>query len=263
MENSTQKTYTCGLLTELRSGGNVVNYEYDHKRRKTAVKLNGTTHATINYSADDEAEKYVQVFDANGGVLMLYKDNAGNVTKSQFMGGTMTECTYNSKNQLTALSDGFSSDRVTVTYDGLDRQKTYASTNFTSTNSYDDFGNVSSVTQSGEGARTYTYAYKDNAARDLESITTGVYKFSPQTDKLGRNAGREISNNAVKVAGEYIYYRKVGDHATNMPSSVRYGRKQCDKFLIVEGAKYATIKSAISKRYLKTVNLPSATRTTL
>ena len=239
VENSTQKTYTCGLLTELRSGGNVVNYEYDHKRRKTAVKLNGTTHATINYSADDEAEKYVQVFDANGGVLMLYKDNAGNVTKSQFMGGTMTECTYNSKNQLTALSDGFSSDRVTVTYDGLDRQKTYASTNFTSTNSYDDFGNVSSVTQSGEGARTYTYAYKDNAARDLESITTGVYKFSPQTDKLGRNAGREISNNAVKVAGEYIYYRKVGDHATNMPSSVRYGRKQGDKFLIVEGAKYA------------------------
>lgn len=34
VENSTQKTYTCGLLTELRSGGNVVNYEYDHKRRK-------------------------------------------------------------------------------------------------------------------------------------------------------------------------------------------------------------------------------------
>jgi len=31
----------------------------------------------------------------------------------------------------------------------------------------------------------------------------------------------------------------VGDHATNMPSSVRYGRKQGDKFLIVEGAKYA------------------------
>lgn len=92
------------------------------------------------------------------------------------------------------------------------------------------------ITQSGEGARTYTYAYKDNAARDLESITTGVCKFSPQTDKLGRNAGREISNNADKVAGEYIYYRKVGDHATNMPSSVRYGRKQGDKFLIVEGA---------------------------
>ncbi|MCX4287724.1 MAG: hypothetical protein OSJ68_10660, partial [Clostridia bacterium] len=40
-ENSTQTAYTCGEVTELRSGNNVVNYTYDHKRRKTAIDING------------------------------------------------------------------------------------------------------------------------------------------------------------------------------------------------------------------------------
>ena len=63
-------------------------------------------------------------------------------------------------------------------------------TEYTEAYAYDKYGKVSSVTQSGAVTRTYTYAYKDNAARELESITTGAYKFSPQTDKLGRNAAR-------------------------------------------------------------------------
>ena len=237
-ENSTQTRYTCGQVTELVSGNNTVNYEYDYKRRKTAVKLNGTTHVSVGYSADDAEEETVTVTDANGGVFTCIKDSRGNIKKTAFNSATQVENTYNTKGQFVSLSDKVSNETVNVTYDTLDRQETYSCGNYTETNSYDDFGKVGSVTQSGDGGRTYTYAYKDNAARDLESITTGVYKFSPQTDKLGRNAGREISNNSVKVAGEYIYYRKVGDHATNMPSSVRYGRKQGDEFVIMEGAKY-------------------------
>lgn len=42
----------------------------------------------------------------------------------------------------------------------------------------------------------------------------------------------------VKLAAEYIYYRKVGDHATNMPSAVYFGKKSGDKFPIAESIKY-------------------------
>ena len=69
-------------------------------------------------------------------------------------------------------------------------------------------------------------------------ITTGAYKFSPQTDKLGRNAGREIWKDNAKFAAEYIYYRKVGDHATNMPGSVYFGKKKGDILSITENIKY-------------------------
>ena len=43
-------------------------------------------------------------------------------------------------------------------------------------------------------------------------------------DKLGRNAGREIWKDSAKFAAEYIYYRKVGDHATNRVNTVYYGK---------------------------------------
>ena len=69
-------------------------------------------------------------------------------------------------------------------------------------------------------------------------ITTGAYKFSPQTDKLGRNVGREIWKDNAKLAAEYIYYRKAGDHATNMPSSVYFGKKKGDILSISESVKY-------------------------
>ena len=103
---------------------------------------------------------------------------------------------------------------------------------------YDKYGQVSSVAQSGAATRTYSYAYKETAAHDLASIGTGTYNFLPQTDKLGRNAGREITESDVKLAAEYIYYRKVGDHATNMPSAVYFGKKSGDKFPIAESIKY-------------------------
>lgn len=127
------------------------------------------------------------------------------------------------------------------TYDRLTNytRKAGDATEYTEAYAYDEYGKVSSVTQGGAAARTYSYAYKDNAARELESITTGAYKFSPQTDKLGRNAGREIWKDSAKFAAEYIYYRKVGDHATNMPSCVYIGKKKGDTLSISESVKYA------------------------
>ena len=46
--NSNSTSYTYGEVTEVRSGNNVVEYEYDYKRRLTSVKVNPNS-ATDNY----------------------------------------------------------------------------------------------------------------------------------------------------------------------------------------------------------------------
>ena len=52
-ENSTHTRYTCGEVTELVSGNNTVQYEYDGKRRLTAVHLNGREDYLTNAYTDD------------------------------------------------------------------------------------------------------------------------------------------------------------------------------------------------------------------
>lgn len=159
--------------------------------------------------------------------------------------GKHIDYAYNAKGETTSVIDGVSGNTEAYEYDNdYDRLKKYTrnagkTSEYTETYAYDGYGQVSGVTQSGAAERTYTYAYKETAAHELASITTGMYKFSPQTDKLGRNAGREVWNNEAKLAAEYIYYRKVGDHATNMPSAVYFGKKSGEKFPITESVKYA------------------------
>ena len=133
---------------------------------------------------------------------------------------------YNDKSETTSVADEVSGKTENYTYnDTYDRLTNYTrklgeTTEYTEAYAYDKDGKVSSVTQSGAAARTYSYAYKDNAARELESITMGTYKFLPQTDKQGRNAGREIWKDSAKFAAEYIFYRKVGDPC-NKPREYR------------------------------------------
>lgn len=56
-ENSTQTRYTCGEVTELVSGNNVVRYAYDAKRRVTQGNI-------------------VALIDSNGNVVVEYKYDA-------------------------------------------------------------------------------------------------------------------------------------------------------------------------------------------
>ena len=94
---------------------------------------------------------------------------------------------------------------------------------FDACKNYNAYSELTQKTLSGAVDQAYTYAYKDNAARDLEYVGIDGYKFYPLTDVNGRNTGREIVNGTAKIAGEYITYRKVGDHATNMPASIWFG----------------------------------------
>ena len=122
------------------------------------------------------------------------------------LSGAKIDYGYNAKGETTSVADGVSGKTEGYTYnDTYDRLTNYTRklgemTEYTEAYAYDEYGKVKSVTQSGAAARTYTYAYKDNAARELKSITTGTYMFNPQTDKLGRSAGREVWNNSAKLA---------------------------------------------------------------
>ena len=250
-ENSTQTRYTCGEVTELVSGNNKVNYAYEAKRRVSKISLNGTENYIVNTYTDDTTEEGIAgtvdicvSTNANNESVTSYTDKQGKVRRITTSAGKHIDYAYNAKGETTSVTDGVSGNTEAYEYDNdYDRLKKYTrnagkTSEYTETYAYDGYGRVSSVTQSGAASRTYTYAYKDNAARELESVTTGTYKFSPQTDKLGRNAGREITESDVKLSAEYIYYRKVGDHATNMPSAVYYGKKSGDKFPITESIKY-------------------------
>ena len=103
------------------------------------------------------------------------------------------------------------------------------------TTKYDAYGCVTEYDQNG---RVYAYAYKEEAGRSLAGVTVEGFTVSPKNDLLGRNVGKEITANGTKLAGEYVYYRKAGDYATNMPSAVYYGGIEKDKYVISENTKY-------------------------
>ncbi len=56
----------------------------------------------------------------------------------------------------------------------------------------------------------------------MDSITVDGNTVRPNVDALGRNTGKTIEFGENKLAEEKISYVKFGDHATNMPSNVRY-----------------------------------------
>ncbi|MCH5260967.1 MAG: hypothetical protein J1F18_14500 [Lachnospiraceae bacterium] len=55
----------------------------------------------------------------------------------------------------------------------------------------------------------------------------------------GRSTGKELidkENN--HIYGEYVYYRKVGDHGTFMPSSVYFGKNKSGRYSVSDNIKY-------------------------
>lgn len=143
--------------------------------------------------------------------------------------------TYDADGNVLTAADGVTGESETNTYDSLGNRTAYTRGGYSESCTYDAYGKIASFVQ---GTRTYSYAYKNNAARDLDHITVEGITITPETDVLGRNKGKEISGTNGKVAGEYIYYRKVGDHATNMPSCVYFGGKNNGKYVIRDNVKY-------------------------
>ena len=247
-ENSNQSSYRCGEVTEVRSGNNVVQYEYDYKRRLKAVKLNAEENY-LTYEYNDkyedipgtETKEKVTVTYINKDVGYEVKDKRGNVL-TRVYGNESVWYSYDKDGNIKEKNEGGRIYQYTWATGKLTQYKESGSTGTTyeERRTYDGYQALKSETQIINGAtRTYDYTYEDNAEHELSSVSTEGWKFKARRDCLGRNTGKEIAVSEAKVAEEIITYRKVGDHATQMPSTIRYGDKTGGRYGIRDSIKYA------------------------
>ncbi|MBO5068256.1 MAG: hypothetical protein J6C62_07640, partial [Clostridia bacterium] len=104
---------------------------------------------------------------------------------------------------------------------------------------YNSAGKLAKKTIVGTVPQEYTYGYKTDSTQALETITVNGSTVKPKLDVLGRNKGKAICIGTDKIAEESIVYRKVGDHATNMPATIRFGNKYGENFALVDSLRYA------------------------
>ncbi len=243
--NTTDIVYEHGLPVQVKSGNTFLDYIYDYKGNVKRVDVNGQAQF-INDKRDDE---YRLSDDGNTvhfgtvetviGATPVFlkktetlgvKDKATRLFKTvengYIDGELVLKKEYDIKNRLVKVTDG-----ATVTeyeYDGFDRLTKVRTANGTyviqsDVYTYDNCGVLIRSQNVASRWGNYIYEYDTDAARTLNSIKIGTVVIKPQRDLYGRNTGKEIFKNDEKISGEYITYRKVGDHATNMPCTVWYG----------------------------------------
>lgn len=271
--NSTEIKYTFGSPARLKSGNNTACYEYDKKRRKTKVTLNGRE---INYtysgSKFDTTESVNSESKTIGDITFnavkadkttaaadkvtaeTYTDKRGNTvmtkiceTDGEYEKTSVTAYNYNENGKITASGDSATNSVIKYTY-GDDALEELQSVEITAgsdvealTENYfrNAYGKISGRTVTGAVNHNYAYFYKDNAERDLEYIALpNALNYYPQTDVNGRHTGKELKDENGIVYSEYICYRKVGDRATGMPSSIYYGKNKNNRYAITDNVKY-------------------------
>lgn len=231
--NTNDVVYRNGLPVKVTSGNTTLEYVYDLKGRKTEIKVNGKTQVDYIYNDDgtyDGKKNFGTVVTRYAGGEEITESKTGvlsskgyKITEATKIGGVVKYSReYDEMCRLKTETDSVSGTK-SYTYDEYNNLTQIAGGRITESYTYDDYGELSTKTLSGEVTQTYSYAYKNNAARDLDYISFGSFKFKPLTDVNGRNTGKEIYSGSNKVAAEYITYRKVGDHATNMPATVWFG----------------------------------------
>ncbi len=239
--------YECDLPVEVKSENTVIDYEYDFKGRKTKVTVNGkvqstTTYEDFEYNQDSESA----VYGSSNTTLYVGADETINFAQSktgrlnedtgkmrikevtEVNGQTVVGKEYDEKGRVKKVIDNYSDVNVDYTYNyygnivSIEKTKNNVM-HLTENYRYNEYGEVSEKHIFGAVNHAYTFGYKSDAARTLEYVRYDNNKFVHLTDVNGRNTGREIAlPMGGKIAGEYISYRKVGDHATNMPSVIWY-----------------------------------------
>ncbi len=260
--NSIETHYTCGLVTRLTSRTNSINYEYNAKREKTAVCFNGVKKVGYEYENDVllngvSTKKTRAVFYGEKNKKIVsesFIDSKKNFIQATLDGKILFVNKYSKTNDLI-----FSEDRVTgvVTTTDYDVQNSRFKSISKSKGSdgyiyldtvkekfeYESYGLVKEhsirVDNSGLLDHKYVFAYNDDTAKSLKSIELpNGLQFEPQKDFLGRDCGKILLKNGNKFLGEYISFRKEGDHTSDMISSIRYGEIKNGNYSISGGVRY-------------------------
>ena len=222
-ENSTTRLSTLDAITEVRSGTHTVGYTYDGKRRISSVSLYGKdNYVKYTYSGEHTNAEKVRAELADGTVFTSVKDLSGNVTQTT-CGDRSVNNTYNTDRQLTESVDSVSGTTA-ITYDAKGNIQTVTAPGCAESYTYDVIENflMSRTVSDGDFTHNYAYSYKQTADRALDHMTVDGKTVTPATDALGRNTGKTIAVGGTRIAEEKISYVKSGDHATNMPSTIRF-----------------------------------------
>ena len=257
-ENSTQKIYENDLVKKVISGNVEVEYNYTEKNKISSVKLNGVdNYIKYEYNdniTDEESGKTISTVKTTYNGSADYEtvtDYLGNVIKTVYNGEVQTQNEYTPSGNLVSAVDNVVGKTETYTYDSFDRKTGYSAvkpsknqTLLTEDYEYDEYGRLTKKREVCAFSNSYAYAYKDKFDAELTTIYTGALTIKPKKDALKRNTGKEIfltydGGNTSKIYEEQITYRKVGDHATNMPSTIRYGESKNGKYLVRDSIKYA------------------------
>lgn len=268
--NAIETHYNCGLITKHTSGTNTIEYEYNAKREKTAVYFNGIKKVEYKHEknvklSDVTTEKTTATLLGNSQegslVTEAYIDSKKNLIQTSVNGKIHFKNRYSKTNDLIESLDVLTGVVTSTEYDEQNHRfnsilKSAGSPKFKFIDSvreqygYDTFGKMTGhAIIVGENKdrpgkyiinHNYSYEYNSDSTRSLKSITLpNKLKYEPQKDFLGRNCGKTLLNgNGEKLFGEYISFRKVGDHTSDMVSSINYGELHNGKFSISEGVRY-------------------------
>lgn len=274
--NSIETHYNCGLITKHTSRTNTIEYEYNAKREKTAVYFNGIKKVDYKYEKnikvdDIVTEKTTVTLLGNSGKdsrkTEAYVDSKKNLIQTTLNSDILFRNTYSKTNDLISSKDYLTGENTTTDYDELNHKVNSITRSAEDTNegydylesvketyTYDSFGTVTNhsiaignIEAQGKNQHqlpkylhNYIFTYNSDNARSLKSIKLpNSLLFEPQKDYLGRDCGKTLSDaNGNKRFGEYVHFRKVGDHTSDMVSSISYGEVRNGKYSISEGIRY-------------------------
>ena len=243
-ENSTQTRYTCGEVTELVSGNNKVNYEYDAKRRLSKVKLNEAEYVTIETadatettdetvridyiarnSDDNKSDRYEVTKNKRGDVVSVKYAYAEKTASPKYTELYTNE--YDIKNRLSEVKQG-STVLEGNEYDELDRRIKHTFGTNVHTIAYNEYNQtekeIIDFGGTGTDKQEYEYTYDDEkASRPQTGMTVGVFGENYEQDVSGRNVKLTQTLNGNSYTKRYGYYKQ-GDHATNRVNTIYYGK---------------------------------------
>lgn len=248
-ENSTQKIYKYGQVVEVKSDNTTVGYEYDDKRRLSEVKLNGNVHSTFEYHENETlngvtVDRVVEKKD--GKEFTTYTDKRGRVIRAGFPEKVQIDYGYNAAGSVESMTETVDNNSVrsfAYTYNGLDKitsytEKDHGTDKHKETYVYDNYGKLTEVKH--DSGFTYRYGYKSSIDGEIDNISIGEnIVVKPKTDVNGRNTGKQVLFANTQVETESISYVKFGDHATNLPSSIVFGKKGVINCSASERLKYS------------------------
>ena len=248
-ENSTQKVYKYGQVIEVKSGNTTVGYEYDDKHRLSEVKLDGNAHSTFEYHENETlngvtVDRVVEKKD--GKEFTTYTDKRGRVIRASFPEEVQIDYGYNAAGNVESMTetvDNIGVRSFAYTYNGLDKltsytEKDHGADKHKETYVYDDYGKLTEVKH--DSGFTYRYGYKSSTDGEIDNISIGEnIVVKPKTDVNGRNTGKQVLFANTQVETESISYVKFGDHATNLPSSIVFGKKGVINCSASERLKYS------------------------